>query len=134
MTSSSCSLHLHVVVPQPRQRLGELGQLVVVRGEQRPAADRVVQVLGDRPGQRHAVVGARAAADLVEDDQAPRRGVVEDVRRLGHLDHERALPAAQLVARPDAGEDAVGEADRRRLRRDEAADVGQQRDAAPPGG
>ena len=37
-----------------------------------PAADRVVQVLGDRPGQRDAVVGAGAAADLVEDDQAAR--------------------------------------------------------------
>ena len=63
----------HVVVAQAGQRLGELGQLVVVRGEQGPAADLVVQVLGDRPGQRDAVVGAGAAADLVEDDQAARR-------------------------------------------------------------
>ena len=39
-------------------------------GEQGPAADRVVDVLGDRPGQRDAVEGAGAAADLVEDHQA----------------------------------------------------------------
>ena len=39
------------------------------------------------------------------------RGVVEDVGRLGHLDHEGALAAAQLVAGADAGEDAVGDAD-----------------------
>ena len=59
-------LHGHVQVPHARQRLGQVGQLVVVRGKQRAAADLVVQVLDDRPGQRNAVVGARAAADLVE--------------------------------------------------------------------
>ena len=35
-------------------------------------------------------------------------GRVEDPRRLGHLDHEGALAAAQLVAGPHAGENAVG--------------------------
>jgi hypothetical protein len=51
------------------RRLGELGQLVVVGREQRAAFPVVVQVLGDGPGDREAVVGARAAADLVEDDE-----------------------------------------------------------------
>jgi hypothetical protein len=36
-----------------------------VSREQRSAADLVVQVLGDGPGQRHAVVRARAPADLI---------------------------------------------------------------------
>ena len=94
-------------------------------GEQGPAADVVVQVLGDRPGERDAVERARAPADLVEDDQAARRGVVEDVGRLGHLDHERALAPAQLVGRADAGEEAVDDADPGPLGRDEAADLGQ---------
>ena len=75
-----------------------------------------------------AVVGAGAAADLVEDDQAARRRVVQDVRRLHHLDHERALARGQVVLRADAGEDAVDQADARRLRRDEGADLRQQRD------
>ena len=39
-----------------------VGQLVIMGGEQRAAADGR-GVLHDRPGQRHAVVGARAAAD-----------------------------------------------------------------------
>ena len=43
------------------------------------------------------------------------RRVVEDVRRLGHLDHERALAAAQLVGRADAGEEPVDDADPRRF-------------------
>ena len=54
--------------------------------------------------------------------------VVEDVGRLGHLDHERALAAAQLVGRADAGEQAVDHADPRPLRRHEAADLGQHGD------
>ena len=59
-----------VGVAEPRLGLFELDQLVVVGGEEGAAADRVVDVLGDRPGQRDAVEGAGAAADLVEDDQA----------------------------------------------------------------
>ena len=59
-----------VGVAEPRLGLLELDELVVVGGEQGAAADDVVQVLGDRPGERDAVEGAGAAADLVEDDQA----------------------------------------------------------------
>ncbi len=69
-------------------------------------------MLDDGPGERHAVVSAGAAADLVQNHQASWRGQVEDPRRLGHLDHERALAARQLVARADAGENAIGHADR----------------------
>src|SRR2546421_579890 len=47
----------------------EIGKLVVVGGEHRAAADGVVQVLGNRPGDGQAIVGARAASDLVEHDQ-----------------------------------------------------------------
>ena len=123
-----------VVVAQARQPLGQLGQLVVVRGEQRPAADAVVQVLRDGPGQRHAVVGAGAAADLVEDHQAARRGVVQDVGRLGHLHHERALRPAQLVAGADAREDAVGQADASPVWPARSCPSGPAASAAPPGG
>jgi hypothetical protein len=48
---------------------GERGQLVEVGGEQRAAAVDLVQVLDRRPGDRQAVEGRGAAADLVEDDQ-----------------------------------------------------------------
>ena len=59
----------------PGSRVGEVGELVVVRGEQRlrPRARVGRQVLGDRPGDAQAVEGRRAAADLVEDDEAARR-------------------------------------------------------------
>ncbi len=118
----------HIPVRRGRQRLRQLGQFVVMRGKQRAAADHVVQMLGHGPGERDAVVRARAAADLVENHQAPRGGRVEDAGRLRHLDHERALPFAQLVAGADAGENAVGDADPRVAGRHERPHLRQDRD------
>ena len=66
---------------------------------------------------REAVEGRGAAADFVEDDEAALGRVVADVRRLVHLDHEGRLPAREIVARADAGEDAIDEADLRARRR-----------------
>src|SRR5207302_5367342 len=111
---------------QARQACGELGQLVIVRGEQRPGPGLVVQTFDDAPREAEAVEGARAAADLVEDDEAARRGVVQYVRRLAHLDHEGGLAARQVVARADAREDAVHQVDARRRRRDKRTGVSQQ--------
>ena len=64
-------------------------------------------MLGDCPGEAQPVEGRRAAADLVEDDEAARRGAVQDVRRLLHLDHEGRLAARDVVGRADAGEDPI---------------------------
>ena len=66
-----------------------------------------VDVLDHGPGQGQAVVGRRAAADLVEDDEAARRGGVEDHGGLGHLHHEGGAAARQVVGGADAGEDAI---------------------------
>ena len=60
--SPSCSRADTLQFSQPACELGELGELVVVRGEERAAADGVVEVLGHRPGDGQAVVGARARA------------------------------------------------------------------------
>jgi hypothetical protein len=47
--------------------------------------------------------------------------------RAGHLDHERALPPGQLIARAHAGKDPIGDAHRGLLRRHETADLRHQR-------
>ena len=62
-------LHGDVVVLHGAAALGEGGDLVVVRGEEAAGTDVIVQMLGDAPRDAEAVEGARAAADLVEDDQ-----------------------------------------------------------------
>ena len=91
------------------QRVGEIGELVIVRREDRlrPGARVRRQVLGDRPREAQPVERRRAAADFVEDDQAARRRAVQDVGRLLHLDHERRLAARDVVGRADAREDAI---------------------------
>jgi len=66
---------------------------MIMRGEQRFCADLIVQMLNDAPRERKPVERARAAADFVQHDQAARGGVVQNIRRLGHLNHERGLPA-----------------------------------------
>ena len=49
-----------------------------MRGEQRAAAIALVQMLDRRPGDGQSVEGGGAAADLVENDQRPHAGLIED--------------------------------------------------------
>jgi len=96
----------------------KLGELVIVRGEERLRAKLfgVGAEFEHRAGNAHAVEGRRAAADLVENEQGARRCLMQDLAHLGHLDHEGGLAAGQVVARADAREDAVDNADARRTR------------------
>jgi hypothetical protein len=89
---------------------------------------RVVQVLGDRPGDRESVEGAGAAPDLVEDHEALARGVREDLGGLAHLDHEGGLAAREPVRGADPCEDAVDDPHAGGLGRHEAADLREQRE------
>src|ERR1700680_3763073 len=75
--------HLHSKIAQPRKLLVEGGQLVVMGCEkrQRSKLRRIMEVLEDSLRNADPVVGASAAAHLVEDEQAAGRGMGEDVRR-----------------------------------------------------
>ena len=106
----------------PRQ----LGQLVIMGREKRARLDLVVQKFRHAPGDRKAVEGRSAAADLIQNDQAALGRVVHDVRRLVHLDHEGRLAAREIVVRADAGENAIDQTDLRARRRNEAADLRHQ--------
>ena len=111
-------LHHHVEVAHRRELVGELRQFVVVRREHRLAADLLMQVLAHCPRDRQSIPCRRTASDLVEQHDTAGRGRVQDRARLGHLHHERGLPAHEIVARTHAGEHAVRDADARRRRRD----------------
>ncbi len=112
-----------VKVDHTRDRIGQVGELVIVRGEQRLGARARVrrQVFGDGPRDAETVERGRAAADFVEHDEASRRGEVQDRRRLLHLDHERRVPARDVVRGADAREDAIDERQLRLPRRHERA-------------
>jgi hypothetical protein len=92
-------LDSHRVAGERRQFRGERGQLVVMRRKQRAAAIDLVQMLERRPGDRQAVEGRGATADLVEDHKTARSGLVQDRRGLDHLDHE-GRPARAPDRRP----------------------------------
>ncbi len=123
-------VHGYVIVDYVGQPLRQIGQLVIVGGEEGlgPQGGVIVDVLHHGPGDGHAIVGAGAPPDLVQDQQAAVGGVVKDVGRLHHLHHEGGLAPVDLVAGPDAGEDAVHHADVGRLRRHKGADLGHQGD------
>ena len=103
---------------------------MVVRGEHRFRAElfRVGAVFEHRAGNGHAVVGGRAAPDLVKDEQGIGGRVFQYGRDLAHFDHKRRSAAREIVARADAREHAVADADRRAARRNERADLRHEHD------
>ena len=80
-----------------------------------------MQVFDGRPGDGQAVVGRGAAPDFVKEDERSWGSGIQDGGSLGHLYHKRRAPARQIVAGPDAGEDAVYDREPAFRRRDEAA-------------
>ena len=85
-------------------------------------------MLDHRPGDRESVEGGGAAAHLVQNDQAPGRGRVQDDGRLGHLHHEGGPAPGQVVGGPDSGEDPVHDGQLGLLSRNEGAHLGHDRE------
>ena len=116
----------------PSSWLGELGQLVIVRGEQRLGANVLMDMLDHGPSQREPIIGGSAAADFVQHDEAARRGGVQDHRRFGHLHHERGPAARQIIGRADAREHAIDDRQQRAIRRARTNPSAPGSQAAPP--
>ena len=95
------------VRPAPRH----IGQSVKMGREQGATAIDAGQILQTGEADRDAILGRRAAADLVHDDEGAGRGVAEDVGRLEHLDHEGGLVAEEVVGGADAAEEPVDDAE-----------------------
>ena len=76
-------------------------------GEQGAGAIGLVQGLGRGPGDGQTVIGGGAAPDLVQNDEAVRRGLGQDGGGLDHLHHEGGAAARQVVAGADATEQTV---------------------------
>src|SRR5712691_9650710 len=99
------------------QQLCYLNEFMVVRGEECACATAfvIVQVFDNGTSDGKPIIGAGATPNLVKDDQAARRGVVQDVSRLDHLDHKGALPRCQVVLCADARKNAVYQSNHCRL-------------------
>ena len=107
---------------------GEFGQFEVMRREQRERVVRRRERHRARPCEGQTVVGRGAAANLVHQHEARRGRVVQDVRRLAHLDHEGRVTAGEIVASANTREDTVDRADARAVCGHETANVGEQHD------
>src|SRR5438105_9144495 len=94
---------------------------MVMGGEERAGAGVLLQMLDYRPGDREAVEGGGSAANFVEEDEARRRGVIEDAGDFAHFDEEGGAAASEIVGGADAGEDAIDDGKPGLAGRDEAA-------------
>ncbi len=112
-----------VYVGDARRLGGETGEFEIMGGEQRKCPHFGGDEGGAGPRERQAVEGTGAAAHFVHEHEAFVGGVVEDVRRLGHFQHERRAAPGQIVGGADAREDAVEGAEHRAFGRHETADV-----------
>ncbi len=110
------------------RRAAQFSQFVIVRGEKRLRADLVMEMFYDRPRETEAIERARSTADFIQYDEAARRGVVENIGGLAHFHHEGALAARKIIARANAGENAVHEVNARFGSRDERAGMCEQCD------
>ena len=106
----------------------QAGQLEIVGGEQGKGPHLLRQMHRAGPGQRQAVEGAGTAPDLVDQHQAVRCRVVQDIGGLAHLHHESRAAGRQIVGSADASENPVDRPNHCLLGGDEAAKMCQQRD------
>lgn len=100
----------------------QFGEQLEVRGEEGEASSGT-KFLGDGGGQGGALGLDGGAAQLVDDEQRVLRHDLHEALHLLDLQHERGGAVVQVVAREDAGQDAVGHPEGRGLGRHEAADL-----------
>ena len=84
-------------------------------------------MLDRRPRDRQPIERRGAAADFIENDQRALAGLIENDRRLHHLDHKRGTAARQVVGGANPREQPVDDADPRARGGHETADLCHQR-------
>ena len=99
--------HRHVQIPGPSKTVRQVGELMVMGGEQAPGTQSVVDMLTDRPGNGHAVEGGGAAADFIKENQGSVGGMAENAGGFHHLDHESRGSAGNIIGGSEACEDPV---------------------------
>src|SRR6266481_9367385 len=97
-----------------------------VGGEEGARASVLLEMFDYGPSDGEAVEGGGAAADLVEEDEACGRGVMEDGGDLAHFDEECGAATGEIIAGTDAREDAVGDGEFRTVSGDERAHLGHE--------
>ena len=79
-----------VVLDAGMQHL-QFGQLVVVCGAQSARSHGAGDMLDDRPGDAEPIIGTGTPPNFIQDQQAARRRIVQDIGGFVHLYHEGAM-------------------------------------------
>ena len=80
---------------------------MVVGGKEGLGTNLVVDVLDDRLGQGHTVIGSRSPSQLIKEDERPICRQTDRLIGLHHFDHESRLTTNQVVCRPNSGENSI---------------------------
>ncbi len=122
--------HCHVVIAHSREELCQLSQFMVMRGKkgERFQLWMAVQILDDRPCNRKPIIGAGTAPDLVQNQQAARRGIIQYVSGLEHFHHEGRLPLVNGILSANARENTVNQPNFSLVSRYKTADLRHQHD------
>ena len=120
--------HRNVNILHAGEKVGEFGELVIVGGEERARASVLLEMLDHSPSDGEAVERGGAAANLIEEDEAGRSGVIENSGDFAHFDQEGGTPTREIVTRADAREDSVGDGQFRLARRNERAHLRHEND------
>ena len=103
----------NTVITDPWKLSFKLSQLMVMSGKQcfRTEQLRIADIFHDSPGNAKSIKSARAASDLVQNQQTVFRCTAQNICNLGHLDHERALSACKIIRSANPGENTIHQTD-----------------------
>ncbi len=66
-----------------------------------------MDILYHRLGDAETVIGAGPPPDLIEDDERPGGGIMQDIGCLHHLHHKGGLTGRQVLLGAHPGKDAI---------------------------
>src|SRR5216117_3237117 len=95
-------------------------------GKQCTRPQLVVQMLYHRPCDCQAIIGTCSTTNLVQNNQAMLRGMMQDGRSLFHLHHKRTLARGDIVLRTNTRKDAIYQTNTSFTRWHKAAELGQE--------
>ena len=113
----------HCIYAQVWQFFCHSRQFMIMGGEECAGCRNIVQVFDNCPRNSQAIVGARAPADFIQDNEAMPRGMVQDGSGFLHLHHERAFAGRNVIFSANARKNAIYHPNARTPGRHKAADL-----------
>ena len=117
-----------MVVPDMGEASRHLVQFMIVRGKKHLCRTlrNIMEIFGNSPSNRNAIVGAGSPANLVQQDQGTIGQVIQYIGRLVHLHHKGTLARSQVIRSSDTSKNLVHQTDSSRFSRNETPNLSHQ--------